>query len=115
MKTRLTEPADLVEITEWGLETRQKPQHTSPCPARFQHGAQNAKAGISNDPVTTRKRLTIMAADKQNLQDAFLNHVRKAKVPVTIFLINGVKLQGVITWFARTPTRPDPVTSVAST
>ena len=40
-----------------------------------------------------------MASDKQNLQDAFLNHVRKAKVPVTIFLINGVKLQGVITWF----------------
>ena len=40
-----------------------------------------------------------MAADKQNLQDAFLNHVRKAKIPVTIFLINGVKLQGVITWF----------------
>ena len=40
-----------------------------------------------------------MAADKQNLQDAFLNHVRKSKLPVTIFLINGVKLQGVITWF----------------
>ena len=40
-----------------------------------------------------------MADGKQNLQDAFLNHVRKTKVPVTIFLINGVKLQGVITWF----------------
>jgi host factor-I protein len=40
-----------------------------------------------------------MAADKQNLQDAFLNQVRKSKVPVTVFLINGVKLQGVITWF----------------
>ncbi len=40
-----------------------------------------------------------MADSKQNLQDAFLNHVRKTKVPVTIFLINGVKLQGVITWF----------------
>jgi host factor-I protein len=40
-----------------------------------------------------------MAENKQNLQDAFLNHVRKTKVPVTIFLINGVKLQGVITWF----------------
>lgn len=40
-----------------------------------------------------------MAADKQNLQDAFLNHVRKSKQPVTIFLINGVKLQGAITWF----------------
>lgn len=40
-----------------------------------------------------------MAVEKQNLQDAFLNHVRKNKVPVTIFLINGVKLLGVITWF----------------
>jgi host factor-I protein len=49
--------------------------------------------------VTYNLRLTKMAADKQNLQDAFLNNVRKAKVPVTIFLMNGVKLQGVITWF----------------
>ena len=29
----------------------------------------------------------------------FLNHVRKSKTPVTVFLVNGVKLQGVITWF----------------
>ena len=36
---------------------------------------------------------------KQNLQDVFLNHVRKDKIPVTIFLVNGVKLQGVVTWF----------------
>ena len=28
-----------------------------------------------------------------------LNHVRKAKIPLTIFLVNGVKLQGVVTWF----------------
>jgi host factor-I protein len=47
----------------------------------------------------TATKARTMAADKQNLQDAFLNHVRKAKIPVTIFLINGVKLQGVITWF----------------
>ena len=40
-----------------------------------------------------------MASDRQNLQDAFLNHVRKNKTPVTVFLINGVKLQGMITWF----------------
>jgi host factor-I protein len=40
-----------------------------------------------------------MASDRQNLQDAFLNQVRKEKNPVTVFLINGVKLQGVITWF----------------
>ena len=35
----------------------------------------------------------------QNLQDAFLNAVRKEKNPVTVFLVNGVKLQGIITWF----------------
>ncbi|MBT5317825.1 MAG: RNA chaperone Hfq, partial [Rhodobacteraceae bacterium] len=29
-----------------------------------------------------------MASDRQNLQDAFLNHVRKTKIPVTVFLIN---------------------------
>jgi RNA-binding protein Hfq len=41
-----------------------------------------------------------MASDKkQNLQDVFLNSVRKAKMPVTVFLVNGVKLQGIISWF----------------
>ena len=40
------------------------------------------------------------AADKkQNLQDTFLNSVRRSKTPLTIFLVNGVKLQGVVTWF----------------
>ena len=40
-----------------------------------------------------------MADRKQNLQDTFLNSVRKSKMPLTIFLVNGVKLQGVVTWF----------------
>ena len=40
-----------------------------------------------------------MADKANNLQDVFLNAVRKQKVPVTMFLVNGVKLQGVITWF----------------
>ena len=41
-----------------------------------------------------------MAAERtQNLQDTFLNFVRKNKVPLTIFLVNGVKLQGIVTWF----------------
>jgi host factor-I protein len=35
----------------------------------------------------------------QNVQDVFLNHVRKNKMAVTIFLVNGVKLQGIISWF----------------
>ncbi|WP_249681287.1 RNA chaperone Hfq [Roseococcus pinisoli] len=40
-----------------------------------------------------------MAEKSQNVQDVFLNHVRKSKTPVTVFLVNGVKLQGIITWF----------------
>ena len=43
---------------------------------------------------------TATAVDKkQNLQDTFLNSVRRSKTPLTIFLVNGVKLQGVVTWF----------------
>ena len=40
-----------------------------------------------------------MAEKNQNLQDVFLNSLRKDKVSVTVFLMNGVKLQGFITWF----------------
>lgn len=40
-----------------------------------------------------------MAEKANSLQDQFLNTVRKTKTPVTMFLVNGVKLQGVITWF----------------
>lgn len=34
-----------------------------------------------------------------NLQDIFLNHLRREKTPVTMFLVKGVKLQGIVTWF----------------
>ncbi len=40
-----------------------------------------------------------MASSHSSLQDTFLNSVRKNRNPVTLFLVNGVKLQGVITWF----------------
>ena len=40
-----------------------------------------------------------MSDKKQNLQDTFLNYVRKNKTPLTIFLVNGVKLQGIVSWF----------------
>ncbi len=35
----------------------------------------------------------------QNVQEDFLNDLKKNKISVTVFLINGVKLQGIITWF----------------
>src|ERR1051326_8625127 len=55
-------------------------------PSRFAKGRAEA-AGSS------------MSEKQQNLQDTFLNAVRKSKAAVTIFLVNGVKLQGHITWF----------------
>lgn len=46
-----------------------------------------------------RRKKRTMADRSQNLQDLFLNSVRKSKNPLTIFLINGVKLTGVVTSF----------------
>jgi host factor-I protein len=40
-----------------------------------------------------------MTEKNNGLQDLFLNSLRKSKTPVTVFLVNGVKLQGIITWF----------------
>jgi host factor-I protein len=40
-----------------------------------------------------------MSDKGQNVQDVFLNTIRKTKNPVTVFLVNGVKLQGIVTWF----------------
>ena len=40
-----------------------------------------------------------MADKVNNLQDLFLNSLRRSKTPVTMFLVKGVKLQGIITWF----------------
>jgi host factor-I protein len=68
-------------------------------PSGRTHTAWQEQQGPSESAVVTQLKADAMAAEKQNLQDAFLNNVRKSKVPVTIFLMNGVKLQGVITWF----------------
>ncbi len=58
-------------------------------------GVQHAENNSNN-----AQRTTNMASEKaQNLQDTFLNYVRKNKTPLTIFLVNGVKLQGIVSWF----------------
>ena len=41
----------------------------------------------------------VTKASGQSLQDQFLNLLRKNKTPVTMFLVKGVKLQGIVTWF----------------
>jgi host factor-I protein len=60
-------------------------------------GASEDQMPLAGKAQRTERR---MATEKaQNLQDTFLNHVRKSKTSVTIFLVNGVKLQGFVTWF----------------
>src|SRR5437868_10864435 len=50
-------------------------------------------------PTTANAKRASMNEKNQNVQEVFLNNIRKNKAPVTIFLINGVKLQGIVTWF----------------
>ena len=40
-----------------------------------------------------------MADKPLSIQDHFLNSIRRSKTPATIFLMKGVKLQGIVTWF----------------
>jgi host factor-I protein len=55
---------------------------------------------LQTTAVKNKNKVRKMAAEKnQSVQDVFLNHIRKNKVPVTVFLVNGVKLQGIVTWF----------------
>ena len=64
------------------LSARPKPT-PEPAPAATPSAAKSPAAKVSG----------------QSLQDAFLNLLRKNKVPVTMFLVKGVKLQGIVTWF----------------
>jgi host factor-I protein len=57
------------------------------------------RTSINENKNSHKKGDLPMAEKSQNVQDVFLNTVRKSKNPVTVFLVNGVKLQGIITWF----------------
>jgi host factor-I protein len=59
--------------------------------------AETAKADDTSVAVSSPQ--SAHGAKGQNLQDLFLNHLRKNKIPVTMFLVKGVKLQGIVTWF----------------
>jgi host factor-I protein len=80
-------PAGLVALTKSG-----KP------PLGRSHGPKfdDGRGGSIID----KNEVVKMAQEKsQNVQDVFLNYTRKNKTPVTVFLVNGVKLQGIVTWF----------------
>lgn len=54
---------------------------------------------LSARPREDRESAPAKDSRQGNLQDAFLNLLRKNKTPVTMFLVKGVKLQGIVTWF----------------
>ncbi len=58
-----------------------------------------ARAPKAEDEQDIAPVVLIPGGKGQNLQDVFLNHLRKHKIPVTMFLVKGVKLQGIVTWF----------------
>ncbi len=68
-------------------------------------GAAPKRGGVTTtkDEAETQRQETEQQRWQLNVhktpQDTFLNNVRKNKIPLTIFLVNGVKLQGVVTWF----------------
>jgi host factor-I protein len=69
-------------------------------PGRLRLASGEGSRKPQQEPQQQPKRKPAMSNEKpQNLQDQFLNHIRKQKTPVTVFLVNGVKLQGIVTWF----------------
>ncbi len=58
-----------------------------------------APATAKSAPRAKRAAKSATTLKGKNLQDLFLNHVRRNKTPVTMFLVKGVKLQGIVTWF----------------
>ena len=72
-------------MTKEKLSARPKPvPEPAPAPAPAATAAHGPSAG---------------GAKSANLQDLFLNNLRREKTPVTMFLVKGVKLQGIVTWF----------------
>src|ERR1700743_1415967 len=63
------------------------------------HNGILAPPNPNNNDQKPHQEATMASEKSQNIQDVFLNTLRKEKVPVTIFLTSGVKLQGNISGF----------------
>lgn len=76
-------------MTSRTLSARPRPVKDEPEPDQAEAAA----------PAVVQMAAVASGAKGQNLQDQFLNLLRKNKTPVTMFLVKGVKLQGIVTWF----------------
>ena len=59
--------------------------------------ANNNNSPFSNNNTNTEH--IVMNNKSQLLQDPFLNQLRKEQIPVSIYLVNGIKLQGLVDSF----------------
>jgi host factor-I protein len=66
--------------------------------ARAVPAAAKAPAKLASKS-TAAAETAATGAKTGSLQDQFLNYLRKEKISVTMFLVKGVKLQGIVTWF----------------
>jgi len=79
-------------MTKGTLSARARPKSEEP-------EAAPEKAPAKAAAPSPAKRSNASQGKTANLQDLFLNYLRKEKLPVTMFLVKGVKLQGIVTWF----------------
>jgi host factor-I protein len=68
-------------------------------PSASAKASKSAPASVEVAPAVAAPAAPASAGKSQSLQDQFLNLLRKHKTPVTMFLVKGVKLQGIVTWF----------------
>ena len=65
----------------------------------FKQGIARVASGTSEPTRIIKKRLEKVMNKHQCLQDPFLNELRKERVQVSVFLVNGIKLHGVVDAF----------------
>jgi host factor-I protein len=67
--------------------------------SRLSLPSKNAPAEKQDRPDKPEQQRETRMSKGQILQDPFLNALRKEKIPVSIYLVNGIKLQGTIESF----------------
>ncbi|MET0251609.1 MAG: RNA chaperone Hfq [Novosphingobium sp.] len=92
-RPRPTPPADEPPVENTGAAA--SPVEAAPAQAP----ARPAAEAPARAPAEAPARSSVPAGKGHNLQDMFLNQLRRGKTPVTMFLVKGVKLQGIVTWF----------------
>lgn len=87
-------------MTKGTLTARARPKpESAPEPAPEVEKPARKSASRAAPKAAAKDSAKSAAAINGNLQDVFLNQLRRDKTPVTMFLVKGVKLQGIVTWF----------------